>query len=155
MSGLSGRMRQNPCSPSEIIEFLKNQVILYEEIINNSCIGVGEKTGKCWVDGSEYLYGSPNGKLVEAPLDACKGCHIAGNYTKELEELLGLEEKIKELEQEIREEIIVSLESAQNLLNKLAKAEYSEELQKEIKSIFRKFIEAVSRKLELELEIIA
>jgi len=111
------------------------------------------KQRECWVDGSECPYGSPGGKFAEAPLDACKGCHIAGNYTDELEELIGFNETVKELEEDIFGEIAVNLISIADLLNKLARNEYGDRIQEEVKIIIEEFISLINSKWELECEI--
>jgi hypothetical protein len=86
-------MKKSPPDSSEIIESLIKEVDFLEEINDDLCRGLSKGNKRCWVNGEECLYGSPGGKFSEAPLDACKGCHIFGNYEKELEYLLDLKEK--------------------------------------------------------------
>lgn len=121
--------------------------------------GVDDSAKKCWViNGENCPYGNPNGKFAEAPLDACKGCHIAGNYETEFKDLLGLEEKAQleeeELKQGIREDISLSSISVKDLLNKLAEEACSGKAQKELKKILKEFIEVVSRELKLEQKMV-
>ncbi len=134
MDKLPEGMRQSPPNSSEIIESLIRESDFLEKFNEDLLEKIRKINKRCWVNGEECLYGSPCGKFAEAPLDACKGCHVFGNYAEEMEYLLDFEQ------------IVADLRFMQDLLNKSAKKVCDEKSFE----VLRELINKISCRLKLD-----
>ena len=100
----------------------------------------------CWFDGNKCPFGTPNGKLTEAPLRWCTKCQTVRNNSQVLGEFLMRAEIEEEIEEEIKrentEEIKQELENcSENLKELLLEFANGDEISENLINLLDKYLE--------------